>query len=135
MRMPKNLAFNWPTNPPIFDPQRETGLLLGRFQPAHEGHRALALEVIRRVGQVCIAVRQMPIGPSNPFTFHEITTRLEAMMADQQGRFIVISVPNLTCVFHGRDTGWDVQKIELGAEMESISATKIRQQMSDQGMI
>lgn len=44
---------------PIFDPKRPTALFIGRYQPFHEGHRTLICEGLRRVGQVCIAVRDM----------------------------------------------------------------------------
>ena len=42
---------------PSFDPQRPTALFLGRYQPFHAGHQRLIEEGLRRVGQVCIAVR------------------------------------------------------------------------------
>lgn len=42
---------------PVFDPNAPTALLLGRYQPFHEGHRALVIEGIKRVGQARIAVR------------------------------------------------------------------------------
>ena len=40
-----------------FDPKKPTALFLGRYQPFHDGHRKLIEEGLRRVGQVCIAVR------------------------------------------------------------------------------
>src|SRR4051812_1555187 len=42
---------------PIFDPKRPTALFVGRYQPFHQGHKALIVEGLRRAGQVCIAVR------------------------------------------------------------------------------
>ena len=42
---------------PAFDPQKPTALFLGRYQPFHRGHQSLIEEGLRRVGQVCIAVR------------------------------------------------------------------------------
>src|SRR5208282_4154158 len=42
---------------PAFDPQRPTAPFLGRYQPFHRGHLSLIEEGLRRVGQVCIAVR------------------------------------------------------------------------------
>ena len=42
---------------PVFDPRKPTALMIGRYQPFHDGHRALILEALQRVGQVCIAVR------------------------------------------------------------------------------
>jgi hypothetical protein len=42
---------------PVFDFRKPTALMLGRYQPLHDGHKALIVEAIQRVGQVCIAVR------------------------------------------------------------------------------
>ncbi len=42
---------------PAFDPQKPTALFIGRYQPFHEGHQRLIEEGLRRVWQVCIAVR------------------------------------------------------------------------------
>jgi hypothetical protein len=50
-------------------------------------------------------------------------------MLEYEGRYIVIPVPNITNIFYGRDVGYKIEKIELGAELESISATNIRQKM------
>src|SRR5262245_13066210 len=41
---------------PVFDFKKPTALVLGRYQPFHDGHRALIVEAIARVGQVCIAI-------------------------------------------------------------------------------
>jgi cytidyltransferase-like protein len=42
---------------PVFRPQKPTALFIGRYQPFHAGHQRLIEEGLRRVGQVCIAVR------------------------------------------------------------------------------
>src|SRR5262245_58303056 len=44
---------------PTFDPKAPTALFVGRYQPFHEGHKKLIEEGLRRVGQACIAVRDM----------------------------------------------------------------------------
>jgi adenylylsulfate kinase len=42
---------------PIFDAKKPTALFIGRYQPFHDGHRALIIEGLKRIGQACIAVR------------------------------------------------------------------------------
>ena len=42
---------------PVFDWQKETVQMLGRWQPWHAGHRALFDRLIRRTGQVVIQIR------------------------------------------------------------------------------
>lgn len=39
---------------PIFDPRRPTALFVGRYQPFHEGHKALIAEGLRRVDQAVL---------------------------------------------------------------------------------
>ena len=58
---------------PVFDPKQPTALFVGRYQPFHDGHKALIAQGIRRVGQVCIAVRDTHgTDAKNPFAFeHE----------------------------------------------------------------
>jgi len=44
--------------------------------------------------------------------------------------FVVIKVPNITNITYGRDVGYSITKETLDKEIESISATQIRQQGS-----
>jgi cytidyltransferase-like protein len=112
---------------PAFDPQKPTALFLGRYQPFHAGHRLLIEEGIRRVGQACIAVRDTyRVDEKNPLPFFAVKQRIEAGLSDHAGRFVVVSVPNITKVFYGRDVGYDVERIVLDESTEAISATRLR---------
>lgn len=112
---------------PVFDPKAPTALFLGRYQPFHDGHRALVLEGIRRVGQACIAVRDTHgMDAKNPYLFEEVRSRIEASMADQRGRFIVMPLPNVTNVYYGRDVGYSIERLDLGTDVHAISATNVR---------
>jgi cytidyltransferase-like protein len=113
---------------PSFDPQRPTALFVGRYQPFHPGHQRLIEEGLRRVGQVCIAVRDTHgIDERNPLPFFAVKQRIEAALSAHAGRFVVVAVPNITHVFYGRDVGYAVERIVLDEATEDISATKIRQ--------
>ena len=115
---------------PSFDPQKPTALFIGRYQPFHQGHQRLIEEGLRRVGQVCIAVRDTHgIDAKNPLSFFDVKSRIEAGLRDHAGRFVVIGVPNITHVFYGRDVGYAVERIDLDAGTEAISATAIRDQI------
>jgi cytidyltransferase-like protein len=58
---------------PAFDPQLPTALFIGRYQPFHRGHQTLIEEGLRRVGQVCIAVRDTHgIDGKNPLSFFAV---------------------------------------------------------------
>jgi cytidyltransferase-like protein len=113
---------------PAFDPQKPTALFLGRYQPWHPGHQRLIEEGLRRVGQVCIAVRDTHgIDKRNPLPFFAVKQRIEAALAAYAGRFVVVALPNITNVFYGRDVGYTVERIVLDEKTEAISATKMRE--------
>jgi hypothetical protein len=111
---------------PVFDPRRPTALFVGRWQPFHQGHRALVEEGIRRVGQACVAVREAS-GPANPLAFHEVAHRIEQGLAGLAGRYAIVRLPNITQIFYGRDVGYGIERIDLGPELEGVSGTQVRQ--------
>jgi cytidyltransferase-like protein len=113
---------------PTFDPQKPTALIIGRYQPFHLGHQRLIEQGLKRVGQVCVAVRNTHgIDPKNPLPFFAVKQRIEAALATWTGRFVVVALPNITNVFYGRDVGYSVERIVLDEATEDISATKLRQ--------
>jgi cytidyltransferase-like protein len=112
---------------PPFDPQQPTALFIGRYQPFHAGHQRLIEEGLRRVRQVCIAVRDTHgIDAKSPLPFFAVKQRIEAALSAHAGRFVVVPLPNITNVFYGRDVGYTVERIVLDEETEAISATKMR---------
>jgi cytidyltransferase-like protein len=112
---------------PTFDPKKPTALIVGRFQPFHRGHLRLIEESLRRVGQICIAVRDTKgVDAKNPLTFFEVSKRVEAALRAYAGRFIVITIPNISHIFYGRDVGYVVERIVLDETTEAISATETR---------
>lgn len=112
---------------PTFDPRNPTALFVGRYQPFHDGHRTLIEEGLRRIGQVCIAVRDTQgTDASNPLSFFDVKNRIEAGLRAHVGRFVVVPIPNITNIFYGRDVGYAVERIELDKNTEAISATIIR---------
>lgn len=116
---------------PVFDWKRPTALFIGRFQPFHEGHRALIVEGLRRVGQACIAVRDThDIDEKNPYDFENVKARIEHALRAFEGQFTVVTLPNITHVFYGRDVGYVLDRIELDKPTEGISATELRRKIS-----
>jgi cytidyltransferase-like protein len=112
---------------PPFDPQKPTALFIGRYQPFHSGHQRLIEEGLRRVGQVCIAVRDTHgLDAKNPLPFFAVKQRIEAALSAHVGRFVVVPLPNITDVFYGREVGYKVERIVLDEKIEAISATNIR---------
>ena len=112
---------------PPFDPQKPTALLIGRYQPFHDGHRHLIEAALARVGQVCIAIRDTHgTDSNNPLSFFDVKNRIDAGLRAHIGRFVVVPLPNITTVFYGRDVGYAIEKLDLETSIEAISATGIR---------
>jgi adenylylsulfate kinase len=113
-----------------FDPRRPTALFIGRYQPFHDGHKALIEEGLRQVGQVCIAVRDTHgIDDANTFPFGAVKARIEAALVAHRGRFEVVALPNVTAVLYGRDVGYRIERIDLDTSLQAISATAIRRRL------
>jgi energy-coupling factor transporter ATP-binding protein EcfA2 len=117
----------WP-KPPAFDWHKPTAIMIGRFQPWHEGHRALFERALEKYGQVWIGVRDMPRDNKNPLECHQVIDRIAAdLLPNFEGRFCVMGLPNTAAVVYGRGVGYAIDKIDLPADVEAISATKIRE--------
>lgn len=106
--------------------RRPQGIMIGRYQPFHGGHKALFEEVLAREGFVNIMVRDTPKDNKNPLQFAEVQARIRAALEEYEGLFTITHVPNITGVYYGRDVGYAVEQIELPAEIQAISATEVR---------
>ncbi len=115
--------------------QAPTSLLMGRFQPLHAGHQALFEQALARTGQVLIVVRDTQgVDDKNPFDFEFVKNRIHDALKDQfAGRYQIQLAPNITNFIYGRDVGYKIEQVHLGAELESISATQVRAQMAARG--
>jgi len=103
-----------------------TALLIGRYQPFHDGHLELARQAIERVGQVCIAMRHTEVDARNPFDFNQRGIFIMAKMRPHLGKYIIELVPNFTHVFYGRDVGYSIEQLDTGV-LKQVSATQIRE--------
>jgi adenylylsulfate kinase len=113
-----------------FDPNAPTAMQLGRFQPWHDGHRALFERALEKTGQVAIMVRNTPVDEKNPFTFEQVRNFIKRNLDnDYQGYYEVFQVPNITRISYGRDVGYVIEKEEFDSNITNISATKIRKDL------
>tara|TARA_B100000965_G_scaffold172422_1_gene144012 strand:- start:200 stop:592 length:393 start_codon:yes stop_codon:yes gene_type:complete len=129
----------------MFDPKKPTVLLLGRWQPWHEGHLALFKRAIQKTGQVVIQVRDVKDSSGgkgqddNPFSFDEISHDIEKKLSlsgyEINKDFIVELVPNITNITYGRGVGYKIEQESFESDIESISATGIRKILRDEGKI
>lgn len=119
------------TRRPTFDWQKETVQMLGRWQPWHEGHRALFERAIVKTGQVCIMIRDCQgWNQSNPFSLEQVKYYIRRDLDPVfQGKYEIMVVPNVTNITYGRDVGYTIEKETFDESIEQISATKIRKSM------
>ena len=127
----------------MFDPKKPTVLLLGRWQPWHEGHLALFKRAIIKTGQVLIQVRDVKDSSGgegqedNPFSFNEISSDIEKKLEDHGYKlgkdYLIEIVPNITNITYGRGVGYKIEQENFDDKTESISATKIREELRNKG--
>jgi len=109
----------------LFDWSSPTTLMLGRYQPWHEGHSALKDEAHKRTEQVLVGIRNTHgTSEKDPFTFEEVNGFIP-----QQKDELKLRLPNITNIIYGRDVGYLIEKVELSPELQAISATKKREEL------
>ena len=122
------MAFNW---------QKPTVEMLGRWQPWHRGHTELFKRAVAKTGQVVIMVRDVHRTKGNPFGLVEVIRKIDSAL-EAEGykngeQYIIKRVPNIVDISYGRDVGYSITEHDLGSDIHSISATKIREQMREAG--
>lgn len=112
----------------LHDWRKPTTLMLGRYQPWHEGHHALYEEAGKRTDQVLLGVRDTyKTSPKDPLKFDEVKQYINKDPFMKGA--LVIKMPNITNIVYGRDVGYKIEQVKLGDEIEAISATQKRKQM------
>ena len=112
----------------LHDWSAPTTLMLGRYQPWHEGHHALYKEAGKRTEQVLLGVRNTyNTSEKDPLTFDQVKGYI-AKDEFMDGA-LVLRLPNITNIVYGRDVGYKIEQVDLGADIHSISATQKRKEM------
>ena len=117
--------------------------MLGRWQPWHDGHQSLFKKCILKTGQVVIQVRDVQ-GASggdgqedNPFKWESVCKNIEeGLLKDGFERGVhyeIMLVPNIVNISYGRGVGYTFEEEVFEEDIESISATKIRKKMREEG--
>jgi len=116
---------------PTFDWKKETVQMLGRWQPWHDGHRALFDRAISKTGQVVIQIRDCQGWQgSNPFAIEQVKSFIRRDLDPlYQGQYEIQIVPNIVNITYGRDVGYKIEKEEFDKTVTDISATKIRKNL------
>ena len=112
----------------LHDWSAPTTLMLGRYQPWHEGHHALYEEAGKRTKQVLLGVRNTyRTSEKDPLNFDQVK---EYIAKDEfMDGSMVLRLPNITNIVYGRDVGYKIEQVELSADIHAISATQKRKEM------
>ena len=129
----------------MFAWKKPTVQMLGRWQPWHEGHRALFLRCIAETGQVIIQVRDVQ-GTSggdnqddNPFDWNVVCSDIEKDLIEYEFKrgveYEIMLVPNIVNITYGRGVGYAFEEEVFENSVTSISATKIRKKLREEGKL
>lgn len=106
------------------NPDDPASVFIGRYQPLHDGHKALIQSVLDEGKKVVIALRDTKYFKTDPYTIGQ----RKKMFAEAFGdRVKVTAVPDVEEIVHGRKVGWGIRHVMLPEEVEAISATAIRE--------
>ena len=116
---------------PVFDWQKETVQMLGRWQPWHAGHRALFERAVAKTGQVVIQIRDCQGWQgSNPFAIEQVKNYIRRDLdMVYQGQYEIQVVPNIVNITYGRDVGYKIEQESFDQSITNISATNIRKSL------
>ena len=135
-----------------FDYKKPTVQMLGRWQPWHDGHTELFRRAHSVTGQVFIMVRDVGgiVGEDagagrtvkqddNPFdiitVMDNIVKGLTTAGYTLDKDYIIARVPNIVDISYGRGVGYTFTEHDLGKDIHDISATKIRANMREKGLL
>lgn len=136
----------------MFDYNKPTTQMLGRWQPWHDGHTALFKKALLETGQVCIMIRDVGgiVGEDagggrtaaqddNPFDADTVRRNiiygLNEAGFEYGVEYIIMDVPNIVDISYGRGVGYTFTQHDLGEDMHQISATKIRAKLREEGKL
>jgi cytidyltransferase-like protein len=112
-------------------------MFIGRWQPLHDGHKALFQGVLNEGKNVLICIRDGEVNEKNPYTSQEVLLNITLELKEQieNGRIKIIIIPDICSVEFGRGVGYDIIEHIPPTEVAEISATKIREQLKSEGKL
>lgn len=116
---------------------KQYSMFIGRWQPWHDGHRWLIDQRLNEGKNVLICIRDIEPDDKNPYTSQEVENRIIGALIDliQEGRVKVMIIPDIESINFGRGVGYDIIEHIPPQEVSDISATKIREQLRNEGKL
>jgi len=116
---------------------KQYSMLVGRYQPFHDGHKWLMNQCLDEGKNVLICIRDIEPDDKNPYTSEEVYNNVSQELSEliSDGRVKVIIIPDIESVNFGRGVGYDIIEHIPPQEVGDISATKIREQLRNEGKL
>lgn len=116
---------------------KQYSMFIGRWQPWHSGHRWLIDQRLNEGKNVLICIRDVKPDEKNPFSAQEVHTNIlkELWQLIGEERVKVMVIPDIESVNFGRGVGYDIIEHIPPQEVSEISATKIREQLKQEGKL
>ena len=116
---------------------KQYSMVVGRFQPFHSGHKWLVNQCLNEGKNVLICIRDIEPDSNNPFTAKQVENNLNGQLLNliEEGRVKVITIPDIESVNFGRGVGYDIIEHLPPQEVSDISATKIRENLKQEGKL
>jgi cytidyltransferase-like protein len=113
-----------------------TALMMGRFQPFHDGHLKLFEKILIKNEQVLIFIKDVHKIGDNPFSYQEIKNEIKKKLIKlYKNRFKILKAPNINNICYGRTVGYSFKYIKLPPKIRKISATQIRKKLRKSGKL
>ena len=119
------------------NPGKQYSMFIGRWQPWHAGHRWLIDQRLEQGKNVLILIRDIEPDDKNPFSAEQVKDNIsnELSWLLLNGKVKVMIIPDIESVNFGRGVGYDIIEHIPPQEVSEISATKIREQLKQEGKL
>lgn len=109
---------------------KQYAVFIGRFQPLHNGHISLFRQKLNKGIPVLVMVRNLKPDEKNPFTTEQTMDMLRSIFYEKED-LSVINIPDIESVNWGRGVGYELNEFIPPADIASISATTIRNEIKE----
>ena len=112
-------------------------MFVGRWQPIHKGHQELFKQAMDEGKNVLICIRDIKPDEKNPFSAEEVKNNIMNFYSTEcvEGKVTVMVIPDICSIEFGRGVGYDIIEHIPPTEIGEISATKIREEMRQNGKL
>jgi cytidyltransferase-like protein len=109
-------------------------MFVGRWQPLHTGHQELFKRAMDEGKNVLICIRDIQPDEKNPFTAQQVLENITEFYQNEP-RVKVMVIPDICSIEFGRGVGYDIIEHVPPTAIGEISATKIREQLRNEGKL